>query len=81
MPIRIIVPHATPSDAMARVVSLARLLRDTDANFSAVQMEAVSGGGDTVVIEGSEDKMQEELLRMLVTQALEGDPDSVMGAL
>ncbi|CAN7361193.1 hypothetical protein LJR129_002138 [Acidovorax sp. LjRoot129] len=81
MPIRIIVPHATPSDAMARVVSLARLLRDTDANFAANQMETVLGRGDVVVIEGSEDKMQEELLRMLVTQALEGGPDSVMGAL
>jgi hypothetical protein len=81
MPIRIIVPHATPGDAMARVVSLARLLCDTDANFSAVQIETVVGDGDTVVIEGSEDQMQEELLRMLVTQALEGDPDSVMGAL
>ena len=79
----ITVAETVDEAAFARIHSLARRLREVDSNLQGVPLD-VRRGSTTAVslnISGEEDKMREQLLTLLLADALESEPDSRMGSL
>lgn len=81
MQIRITVPHSTQNEVFARVSAIAQLLHDTDINFKAVEIAVVRGSVSAPIVDDPADKMREHLLELMITQAMDGDPNSVFGTL
>ena len=83
MSITITVAETVDDAVFARVSSLAHRLREFDTNFRDVPLEVTRGpiSGVSLKICDEEDKMREELLNLLLADALKGEPDSRMGSL
>jgi hypothetical protein len=81
MCISITVANTVPDEAFARVVALANLLRESDTNFDGVPIQVARGATTNVAVTDPEDSMRENLLRLLVEEALKAEPDSLLGSL
>jgi hypothetical protein len=81
MCISITVANTVPDEAFARIVALTNLLRETDTNFEGVAIEVVRGAATNIAVTDPEDTMRENLLRLLVEEALKAEPGSMFGSL
>ncbi|MBV7453382.1 hypothetical protein KW843_02755 [Acidovorax sp. sif1233] len=84
MNIHITIAQKVPQEAFERVLDVMRCLQQTDANFDGVAIAVTRGPVEEFVVTDTVDSLRENLLRLVVEDALKGGfvnaPRSAQGA-